>query len=96
MILDASGIIPSDEQGLQLFTGTLKKTGSLVYTHVTMTDRLMLDFLGVMGIEHGRVTRYRAPNKATHTLFVIDTRGRIIERQPEYLRRLLHLDFRHP
>jgi 2-polyprenyl-3-methyl-5-hydroxy-6-metoxy-1,4-benzoquinol methylase len=95
VIFDASGIIPSDEQGLQLYTGTSQSSGNLIYTHVNMTDRLMLDFLGAMGIERGRITRYRAPNGAYHTLFVINTRGRNIERHPEYLKRFMNLAFHH-
>jgi protein-L-isoaspartate O-methyltransferase len=95
VILDASDILPSDEQSLHFYTGTLKKTGSLVYTHVAMTDRLLLDVISAMGIERRRVTRYRAPDGAAHALFLIDTRDRNIERQPAYLRRLMRLDFRH-
>lgn len=95
VIFDSSSIIPCNEHGMRLYTGTWNETGQLIYTHVEITDGLMLDFLGVIGIERRRVARYRAPGGAHHTLYVIDTRDRTTDRYPEYLKDFMNLAFRH-
>jgi 2-polyprenyl-3-methyl-5-hydroxy-6-metoxy-1,4-benzoquinol methylase len=67
-----------------------------VYHSFQFSEGLLLDFLNIIGIPPERVTRYRAPG-GVHTLYMIDTRDVRERRQelnyPEYLRRVIDLDF---
>jgi SAM-dependent methyltransferase len=81
---------------LELTSGWERNPARLLFHSFCFSDGLLLDFLNLIGIPPERVTRYRAP-EGGHTLYIIDTRY-VKERRreldyPEYLRRVIELDF---
>ncbi len=86
-----------ENHGLTLNCGWHTGTGRLIYNSFHLTDSLLLDFLNLVGVPPSRVVRYKAPDDASHVMYVIDTRGIAEIRQqrayPEYLRRALDLRF---
>jgi hypothetical protein len=71
--------------------------GHLIYHSFHLSESLILDFLDLIGIPPAKVTRYRAPDQPNHVLFAINTTGlaeaRKQRKYPEYLRKVLELDF---
>lgn len=84
---------------LELVSGWKRDPARLLYHSFQFSDGLLLDFLNLIGIPPERVTRYRAPG-GLHTLYMIDTRGLKERRRelnyPEYLRRVIELEFVPP
>ncbi len=98
LILD-TGARDSPTHGVELATGWLRDPRRLLFHSFNFSDGLLLDFLNLIGVPPRSVTRYKAPSVG-HILYVIDTRG-VAERRreldyPEYLRRVLELDFVTP
>jgi hypothetical protein len=98
LILD-TGVRATSEHSLELATGWQRNPQALLFHSFYFTDGLLMDFLNLIGVVPGSITRYKAPG-AEHILYVIDTRG-VPERRrqlnyPEYLRRVIELEFIPP
>jgi len=97
MVIFDTGAIDSDEHGIKLYSGFDKRTRQLIYSSFLMTDRLIIDFLSLIGVEPSRVTRYKAPYNEYHILYKIDTRDlrvtRTSQRYPEYLEKFWNMEF---
>jgi hypothetical protein len=98
LILDTA-MFDTAAHNLVLASGWERNPARLLFHSFNFSDGLLLDFLNLIGIPPERVTRYRAPNPG-HTLYVIDTSG-VAERRreldyPEYLRRVIELEFVPP
>jgi SAM-dependent methyltransferase len=95
LILD-TGARDTATHSLELASGWQRDPQRLLFHTFCFSDGLLLDFLYLIGVPPARITRYKAP-AGNHILYVIDTRG-VSERRreldyPEYLRRVLELDF---
>jgi 2-polyprenyl-3-methyl-5-hydroxy-6-metoxy-1,4-benzoquinol methylase len=94
-----SGVSETPAHTIELASGWERDPARLVYHSFVFSDGLLLDFLNLIGIPPERVIRYRAPG-GQHTLYVIDTRGVKDRRRelnyPEYLRRVIELEFVPP
>ena len=96
VILD-SGITDTGEQGVTLHSAWNKETNRLIYQHFQLTDGLVMDYLNLIGIPSSKIKRYKAPDRGDHILYDIDTTGLRKAREelgyPEYIRRVVNLDF---
>ena len=99
LILD-SGITDTSEQGIRLFSAWHEDTKKLIYQHFQLTDGLVMDFLNLVGVSSSKVKRYKAPGRGDHILYDIDTTGLKEAREelgyPEYVKRMVDLDFTPP
>jgi SAM-dependent methyltransferase len=97
VVLD-TGIQDLPGHYIQLSTGWQKEPRMLIYHSYVMNEQLLLDMLGLMGVEPGRIRRYKAPPSHYHAVYVIDTLDLEESRRrldyPEYLRAALELRFK--
>jgi SAM-dependent methyltransferase len=97
VVLD-TGIHDAPGQSLQLKTEWRADGKGVAYHTYVMSEGLLMDLLGLMGVPPVRVARYKSPRDRYHAVYVIDTRDLAESRRridyPEYLRAALDLRFK--
>jgi SAM-dependent methyltransferase len=96
VVLD-TGIHDTPDQSLHLKIEWRKDGRGVAYHTYVMSEGLLMDMLGLMGILPAGVVRYKTPRDRYHAVYVIDTRdlaeSRLRIDYPEYLRTALDLRF---
>ncbi len=81
------------EHGISLSSGWAAETGKLIYHSFHLSQKLVLDYLNLIGITPAHVVRYQAFDDPRHVIYVMDTRDlrATLRRRdyPEYLRQAL-------
>ncbi len=84
------------EHGITLSSGWTAPNGQLIYHSFHLSQKLVLDYLNLIGVPPARVVRYQAFDDPRHVVYFIDTREvQTTRRQrnyPEYLWQALELD----
>lgn len=97
VVLDTAIHDVRDHQ-IQLSTAWRREPKGVIYHTYLMSEGLLLDLLGLMGVDLARIQRYKTPRDPYHALYVIDTRGLEEARRridyPEYIRHALDLQFK--
>jgi hypothetical protein len=97
VVLD-TGIHDVPGHHIQLSTAWRRDRKGLIYHSYLISEGLLMDLLGLMGVEPARIQRYKTPPEGYHAVYVIDTRGLEESRRridyPEYLRHALDLRFK--
>ena len=97
VVLD-TGIHDVPGHQIRLTTAWRREPKGLISHSYLVSEGLLLDLLGLMGVEPARIQRYKTRRERYHAVYVIDTRGLEESRRridyPEYLRAALDLRFK--
>ncbi|MBD2103185.1 bifunctional 2-polyprenyl-6-hydroxyphenol methylase/3-demethylubiquinol 3-O-methyltransferase UbiG [Leptolyngbya sp. FACHB-261] len=96
MVIFDTGVIDTASHTMNLHTGWSKEENRFIYHSFQISDGLITDFLGLIGVDSSKITRYKGIS-GDHILYKIDVRDLNTEGArtiyPEYLKRSLELEF---